>query len=318
MVQVPNHKDYRYKHPRGEHEVQNCIVIDDCYTMFDPYYSFEACSISRSKIVEALISEFNLPRGKRDIDRIEEISTCVALGEGSSNSLYVDGDLVTYEAFLEKEKSKKIEEWQALCLKDMPSENSWCFSFDFNKFNLWLQDMELHLSPSRGQQVANDQQCSTNVPDEMVMTKKEINDLFAQVNNKPDLKEANTSLRQTLSKKRTVHLFDYDPTLLASRMFLGKLAEWYISSEDRLITSDEEIDLSDSRYYNFGFDRKCHFPPLPNYTSPKYWQMPQLGVPQRKSLLQGVFFQPVAPAVSDGSNSLVDHLHNPVMDLSSR
>lgn len=133
---VRNHALYRAKHPGGTSNGQNCVVIDDLYTMFAPSVG-ENSRLTKSAVNDYLCYKFNSPRDNHDF---------AELALFCNETLLLDEEMIpgelTYRDFLQREAEKAYQSLQVKSkeLADhQQAEKLLKINFNFSKFKRYVQ-----------------------------------------------------------------------------------------------------------------------------------------------------------------------------------
>ncbi len=131
---VANTPLYSLKKPGGTHSGENCIVIDDQYSIFGPCLP-DTQGLTEAAVLKLLHQAFNEERAQYVVDRLAVYESQREKLDRRFNVTY--GDLILAAEAL-KDKKLTAEEFVAEAEQDPSLE----LTFDFHKFLTWLQRMK--------------------------------------------------------------------------------------------------------------------------------------------------------------------------------
>lgn len=132
VVNIQNHPLYQIKHPGGNYQADNCMVIDGTYTIFDPNLP-QTSGLQETDIEELLRKNLNAPQNVHDANKI-------ALYAETPEKVHPKWGF-TFKKLIEMSQNLanlKLDEhvWKS----DRISLES-RFRFDFEEFKRWLENM---------------------------------------------------------------------------------------------------------------------------------------------------------------------------------
>lgn len=129
---------YPLKHPGGNYNGENCIVIGDRYYIFDPHLE-RTQGITKTNVLNLLRDAFNEDRKPYDVDRL---SLYAATPEEFHLKFFQTYGQLIEEA--EKLRNKTFSEQEFSHVKQNPELE---VTFDLHKFSIWLKRMENTMQP---------------------------------------------------------------------------------------------------------------------------------------------------------------------------
>jgi DNA replication protein DnaC len=133
IMHVPNHPQYQIKHPGGASGGNNCIVIDNGYTIFKPGLE-KTAALSIDEVELRMVDAFNSPQNDKDQQQLAlyaETPECLHPHFGMSLQQLIDAAKTNAKLTIDK------QDLDALAKKDKCR-----LRFDFESFNNWIKSME--------------------------------------------------------------------------------------------------------------------------------------------------------------------------------
>jgi hypothetical protein len=132
ITHVYNHKLYQLKHPGGSYGGDNCLVIDNRYTIFDPTLEVTS-NLSRQDVEQLLLEALNAPQDICDKDRL------ALYAEGNSRSENPKLNMSYGELI---RKSDELATFEAKEITLDSSATTLHIQFDFEKFCAWVNQIK--------------------------------------------------------------------------------------------------------------------------------------------------------------------------------
>lgn len=123
---------YPFKHPGGNYNGENCIIINDKYNIFDPFLNTNQ-DITKSNVLDILMEAFNQEKTIGELDYLSAYAeTPDRFHPGLSKTF---GELIVLAEQLEKITLTKEEFFQI-------EQEDFELGFDLNKFLSWLHQLD--------------------------------------------------------------------------------------------------------------------------------------------------------------------------------
>lgn len=144
LAHISNNPLYQIKHPGGGSQGENCVVIDDRYSMYSPCAQ-KKLNLTKSEVKQYLVAKFNAPQNKHDVDRLAQMRL--------ENPEDIDiRAQVSYGDFIE---AAKVFSDLTISLESYEFPEIENISFNFEKFTAWVSLMLRTPAPAQYQPLSD-------------------------------------------------------------------------------------------------------------------------------------------------------------------
>ncbi len=133
VVHFENTPLYPFKHPASRANGENCVLVGQLYSMFNPLVE-NKIDLKREPIEEQLLNAFNMSQNINDLDKTRDYGENPESVDPTSKKRFKDLASLSKEL---AEKQLSESEWRESLSKD-----SCILYFDFEKFINWTTEME--------------------------------------------------------------------------------------------------------------------------------------------------------------------------------